>query len=196
MAKENKTDYNQVRRYDLARAGMYFLRQKNVLGARRSLDGLVTNMALKNHDDVEGLLRGTEASEQGISVATQIYAQKSEERRAGLKLSELPDFYSAQVSRYVSGDDVAKLKKLFGEYKETYGDYKKKLLKANTVLEKREAFTKREIEEAEETGRKYEKISFVLQAFEGNELDSMVNPVQDGMIKEGIKELLKGIENR
>ena len=185
----NSSGYEDIRRYDLALAGVHFLQNKDMEGGQRSLDKLVKSLDLG--EDSEALLEGTKASEKGIVMATSVYAKKRAERVGALKLSELPEFYDKAFSHYVGNAQEEGIRDLFKslDASMTYGDLRKKIAHAKAVMENKAGFSASDIEDAEKDAKKYSEVDEVIGYFEQRDLKKMVDPIQDGIVKDRVKEI-------
>jgi len=191
------TNYDAVRRYDLANAGVALLSQKNMPGARKTLDKLLASFGW-DEDDASGLLAGMDvASDKGAQAAILTYAQKSAERRGRLSLEELPTFFDQDFGKYVPKKNQDKTRAYFASFGKTLGEMRKELGVANSRLDPkyRANFSEGQIKAAEKTQKKYEDLAFMIQSFEQAEIDRMVRPIQTASIKDQFKEITDGLPN-
>lgn len=189
MEKE-KPDYDNVRRYALARAGHQIFEQDPNAG-KKALDGLVEKLYGENNDDISGLLAGSRSSRESVEKALGVYAQKDRERRYGVEIKNLPDLYEAQFNSLVEEEDREEARKIFdydGDYKSVMREYKE----AENILKNKELYEKEKIEEAEKTLMKYQRLVAFVSTLEAEELEGLINPLAKKSRKEQIKKMIYG----
>jgi len=153
-------------KYQYAGLAKRLFTEKDVRYVPGALEVLAGKDGLNLGEESLGFIRGTQASEEGIKTAINVYHAKFEEERGKYKPADLITWYNSVLSD-LNPEERETIAKTLGEYKETIGEIKKKVeefmykLKAPEGI--KDKFTPEELSKAKEALKKYEKVLTVME---------------------------------
>jgi len=114
--------------------------------------------------------------------------------RADQTVEDLIGRYDEDISRYL-GENAGNVANDLGEFMgEKYNDIVKKVGEAKYILDGKKKFNRgsdEEVEEAEKTMEKYQKVIATIQMLEGQRLSKFRMRVEEEVVKENFQELYK-----
>jgi hypothetical protein len=170
---DQRTDF---KRYQYGAAAAYLASTED--GGRYApgaLEVLAGAKGLNLGEDAEGFIRGTQASEDGVTTAIAVYASKFEEKRGEYKPSELVDWYGSALGGLESGDRD-KIVGALNRHDETIKSIREKYAKAKYMTDKKAPkglFSNDQIAEAKETIARYKDVMDVMQTLDRYSYESL-----------------------
>ena len=163
-----------------------------------ALEVLAGAKGLNLGEEALGFIRGTQASEDGIKTAIQIYAGKFKEKRGEYKPAELAAGWYANVLNSIDKGDKDKIVAKLGMYDETLGAIQKKVKKARLVVsaskdkDLKEEYTPEQIVQSEETLKKYGTALQIIEALDRYTFENL----RPEAVNTTFKQELKGLASK
>lgn len=143
--------------------------------APSALEVLAGEKGLNLGEESLGFVRGTQASEEGIATAINVYAKNFKEKRGTYKPVELADWYAPVLSD-LDEQERKKVIEYLGKYDENLESIEKKVATAGYILGKdapEGLFTDKQKSEARETLEKYGKLMSILNVLDTYKFETL-----------------------
>ena len=156
--------------------------------APSALEILAGSKGLNLGEEALGFIRGTQASEEGIKTAMQIYAGEFEKKRGEYKPAELSGWYQPLIAD-LDKTDQDKIGSVLARYDETLKDIYLAYGKATHALKTPGGISPDEEEKAKEIKAKYEPIILLLQTLDSYKFETLRGNAVDSARKTDLKNL-------
>ena len=159
--------------------------------APSALEILAGKKGLNLGEEALGFVRGTQASEEGIQTAINVYAQNFKEKRGKYKPVELADWYTPVLSD-LDEQERKKVVEYLGKHDENLGSIEKKVAEADYILSEdapEGLFTDKQKSEARETIEKYGKLISILNVLDTYKFESLRPDAVNTTRKKDLKNL-------
>jgi hypothetical protein len=159
--------------------------------APSALEILAGKKGLNLGEEALGFIRGTQASEEGIKTAINVYAGKFEEERGKYKPIDMAQWYDS-ILKDLDAGDKQKIVGVLGKYSETIGSIVKKFSQAGyiTAEEAPEGlFTPQQIASAKATLEKYGEVLQVMDILDNYKFEELRSDAVSSRRKADLKGL-------
>ncbi len=176
-----------------ALAGRLASSEENSRYAPSALEMLAGKKGLNLGEEALGFIRGTQASEEGIKTAINVYAGKFEEEKGKYKPIDMASWYDS-VLKDLDKADKDKIVSTLGKYTETIGAIMKKVVKANHIVKGKGtgANTPEQVSDAEKTMEKYQHAMIIMQTLDNYKFEGL----RSDAVSEFRKQDLKGLASK
>ena len=160
-----------------------------------ALEVLAGDKGLKLGEEALGFIRGTQASEEGIKTAINVYNQKFQEERGKYKPIDLSKWYDSVLTDL---EDTEKIKILTAleKHDETIKDISEKVRKAAyTISDKapKDMFTPEQKSEAKETIEKYSGVINIMATLDNYKFEKLRIDAVEATRKRSLEDLVKNL---
>lgn len=194
MTEENKPKYlEDLARYQYADVALRLgSNEETAPFARGALEKLVDSFGV-DKDILDGLKKGTYASQEGINTAIQIYSEKYEKALGSMNVSEFYGVRSGILNSILGEEKAKEAATVFEKYKEqTVGSIKKKVSQAQMISKDATGyFNDKQKEDAKKTLEKLGPIMNLISIIEQRNYEELRNSATKGVYKEMFTEFLK-----
>lgn len=163
---------------------------KYVSGALQVLAG---DQGLKLGEEALGFIRGTQASEEGIKTAINVYNKKFQEERGKYKPVDLAKWYDS-VLNGLEYTEKTKISIALGKNNETLKDILEKVRKAEYILNYKtqdDLFTSEQRSEAKETMEKYNEVLNIMATLDNYKFEELRPDAVEATRKGSLEDLVK-----
>jgi len=163
---------------------------KYVSGA---LEVLAGDKGLKLGEEALGFIKGTQASEEGIKTAINVYNKKFQEERGKYKPVDLAKWYDSVLSG-LEYTEQAKISIALAKHNETLKDISEKVRKATYIINYKaqdDLFTSEQRSEAKETIEKYKDVLDVMATLDNYKFEELRSNAVEATRKRSLEDLVK-----
>ncbi|MBA7624318.1 hypothetical protein ES703_31725 [subsurface metagenome] len=163
---------------------------KYVPGALQVLAG---DKGLKLGEEALGFIRGTQASEEGIKTAINVYNKKFQEERGKYKPVDLAKWYGSVLSG-LEYTEEAKISIALAKNNETLKDILEKVRKAEYILNYKaqdDLFTSEQRSEAKETMEEYNEVLNIMATLDNYKFEELRSDAVEATRKGSLEDLVK-----
>jgi hypothetical protein len=163
--------------------------EENARFAPSALEILAGSKGLNLGEKALGFIRGTQASEDGMKTAINIYGGQFEEKRGEYKPAELTSWYQPLIAD-LSKEDQDKILAALNEHDETLASIREGYGKATYIIKAPKGlFTDEQKNAAKKVKEKYERVLLVMQTLDSYKFESLRGDAVDSTRKTDLKNL-------
>ena len=159
--------------------------------APSALEVLAGKKGLNLGEEALGFVRGTQASEEGVKTAINVYAGKFEEKRGKYSPAQLVNWYNPILGD-LGADSRDKIANYLGKYTESLQDIRNNVNDALNTLDKKAKkgkFTQTQINLAQDILKKYQEVLNVLGILDNYKFETLRPDAVDAARKQDLENL-------